>query len=141
MGTADELRYHRCFGCGADNEQGLRLGAGHEGPDGRYHLPVVLADHFRGAEGVIHGGIQATVLDEVIGKAIHHFENAGPAIVTADFSLRYRRPAPIGQPLVAVAWIDRREGPWVWGGAELLDEAGTVLTTATARWKILDAPS
>ena len=55
-----------CFGCGEDNPEGLHLQF-EEQPDGAGHAVVVLGDHHSGEPGIVHGGIQATMLDEVMG--------------------------------------------------------------------------
>src|SRR5829696_8655678 len=96
-----------CFGCSPHNERGLQLSFTHVGPasvEGR----VVAPDHTCGAPGVIHGGIQAVMLDEAIGFAVHaHHETVEGIeaaelvnVVTMEFDLRYRRPAPAGTELV-----------------------------------------
>ena len=38
--------------------------------DGRVHVDFNPAEHFTGYTGVVHGGIIATVLDEILGWAI-----------------------------------------------------------------------
>ena len=114
-----------------------------DGPlTGRYVMPVNLGAAYEGGRGVIHGGIQAVVLDEVFGQAIHVLGEIDTAIVTADFKLRYRRPAPVDAELVAVAWIDERRGTWFTVSGYLVavgddGAASAVLTEATARWRVL----
>ena len=57
-------------------------------------------EHLCGAPGVVHGGVQAALLDEVLGTAGHLGFAEAVDIATVDFSLRYRRPCPSGAPLV-----------------------------------------
>jgi uncharacterized protein (TIGR00369 family) len=129
----------RCFGCGPANEHGLRLRFRRVGPgevEGEYTAP----EHQAGAPGVVHGGIQAALLDETLGFAAHAAREPGADdidIVTVEFSLRYRRPAPTGQPLRLRGRLVRREGRdlWMTGGIE--DVEGRVLTEAEARWRRL----
>jgi acyl-coenzyme A thioesterase PaaI-like protein len=132
--------YDGCFGCGTANPIGLHLcGAiADAGPHrGRYVMAVHLPANYQGGRGVIHGGIQAVVLDEVFGQAIHVLGPVDRAIVTADFKLRYRRPAPTETALLAAAWIEERRGSWFTVAGHLVDAEGTVLTEATARWRVL----
>ena len=92
----------------------------------------------RGADGVIHGGIQAALLDEVMGVAAHAGAAEGEAeiqIVTADFRLRYRRPAPGGVPLILRARLLRREQRDFVVEGEIVDAEGNSLTRAEARWR------
>jgi acyl-coenzyme A thioesterase PaaI-like protein len=97
--------------------------------------------HLCGSPTVVHGGIQATILDEVIGKAVR---TAFPPddlrrIVTVEFSLRYRRPAPIATPIIARGEMLRVDGDDVFLRGELRGRDGTVFTTGEARWKAIEA--
>lgn len=158
--------YDGCFGCGVANLVGLHLcgAVATDGPlTGRYVMAVNLGAAYQGGRGVIHGGIQAVVLDEVFGQAIHVLGGIDTAIVTADFKLRYRRAAPVDAELVAVAWIDERRGSWFTVSGYLAAASGAaasaagaiadpgveavgvspgrpegrVLTEATARWRVV----
>jgi uncharacterized protein (TIGR00369 family) len=124
-----------CFGCGQANESGLRLRFRKTG-DSSVEAPFDAPDHLRGAKGVLHGGIQATLLDEVMGKAAH--VGLGPddgRIVTADFNLSYRRVVHTGTALTVRGRLVRREDSNLFLEGEIVDETDTVLTTAQARWK------
>ena len=94
--SVDREGVGHCFGCGQANEAGLRLRF-RPAPDGGVETSVRPPGHFAGVEGVLHGGIQATVLDEVMGVAaqLRLPPDAGrQALVTAELALRYRRPVP-----------------------------------------------
>jgi uncharacterized protein (TIGR00369 family) len=132
---ADDGSYQACYGCGRKNAQGLRMSFAHL-PDGTAECVYTAAEHLAGAPGVIHGGVQATLLDEVMGHAIH-VANLDPDldIATVDFSLRYRRPAPVGVPLTLRARLVRSEGRDFYVTGEIVSPAGKALTTAEARWR------
>ena len=126
-----------CFGCSPWNANGLRLEFAQH-PDGLVESPYTAPAHFCGAEGVIHGGIQAALLDEVMGVAAHAGaaeDEAEIQIVTADFRLRYRRPAPAGAPLTLRARLLRREERDFFVEGEIVDAEGNTLTRAEARWR------
>lgn len=131
----DDGSYQACYGCGQKNAQGLRMSFAHLA-DGTAECIYVAAEHLAGAPGVVHGGVQATLLDEVMGHAIH-VANLDPDldIATVDFSLRYRRPAPVGLPLTLRARLVRSEGRDFFVTGEILSPAGELLTTAEARWR------
>jgi uncharacterized protein (TIGR00369 family) len=135
MEEADDGSYQACYGCGQKNAQGLRMTFAHLA-DGSAECVYTAADHLAGAPGVIHGGVQATLLDEVMGHAIH-VANLDPDldIATVDFSLRYRRPAPVGVPLTLRARLVRSEGRDFYVTGEIVSPAGEPLTTAEARWR------
>lgn len=130
---------NKCFGCGSDNPHGLHVRTV-DRDDGSVAAEIKLPEHFRGAPGIAHGGIQATVLDEVMGQAAHAAlddQSHETNIVTVELSLRYRRPAPVCSPLVALARVTEIDIPSVRVEAELRDSGGEILTTAKARWRIL----
>jgi uncharacterized protein (TIGR00369 family) len=86
-----ELAAHRCFACGDLNAQGIRMPL-HIEPD-RAWSDLVLEPRFQGWEGISHGGILATLLDEVMAWAVASREAFG---FTARMSIEYRRPVPVG---------------------------------------------
>lgn len=129
-----EGTYATCFGCGSENPDGLRL-AFVETERGRVECRYAVPAHFRGPEGVIHGGIQATLLDETLGFAIESQLGVGDVeLVTATFSLDYKRAAPIDTLITIRGSFDRTEGRSHFARGEIVDGAGQVCTTATARW-------
>jgi acyl-coenzyme A thioesterase PaaI-like protein len=127
----------RCFGCGQGNPLGLRLRFRRTGPgtvEGVYEAP----EHQAGAPGVVHGGIQAALLDETLGFAVQAARGSDEPdfdIVTVEFTLRYKRPAPTGAPLVLRGRFVRSEGRDYWVAGEIVDESGGVLTEGEARWR------
>ena len=97
-----EKRYAMCFGCGTDNRIGLKL---RFVPDGDYLTTTFTpAEIHQGYPGVCHGGIVATVLDEVMAQVL--FTRGIPA-VTARLEVRYRRAVPVGRPTVFRARLVR----------------------------------
>jgi len=125
-----------CFGCSPHNPRGLRLAfrrTGERAIEVRWRADP----EWCGMKGVIHGGIQATLLDEAMGMAAHTGVADGVDLATVDLALRYLRPAPTERELVARARVERAEGRDVWVAAELQDPDGRTLTTATSRWRIL----
>lgn len=128
---------NRCFGCSPHNERGLRMQFVERAP-GIVESRYTAAAHLCGKEGVIHGGVQAALLDEAMGAAIHsaleHSQEGDGSIATADFRLRYRRPAPTGVELRIVARVTRTEGRSHFVDGEILDARDERLTFAEARW-------
>ena len=82
------LEGYHCFGCSPDNEQGLKMEFYEEGES-------VLCDwipvhHFGGYKNVLHGGIQATLLDEIAAWTVQvKLKTAG---VTANIDLKFKKP-------------------------------------------------
>jgi len=114
-----------------DNPVGLKL-AFHEVELGVVETNFTAPDHFQSYPGVLHGGIVATILDEVSGRA-HLGDPDQPRIVrTAKLEVKYRKPVPIGQPLRAVGKAGPARGMAVEGWAGIYDQAGTLLAEAKA---------
>ena len=87
---------NHCFGCGSENALGLRLEF-RETDDG-VEVTHLVPGQFAGPPGVVHGGIQATLLDEVLCMTAYAKRNTG--VVTGELTVRYLRPAPTETPLV-----------------------------------------
>ena len=90
-----------CFACGKANPIGLKLDI-QPHPEGgavaRFTAPRV----FQGYEGVLHGGITATLVDEVMVWA-SFFQ--GMPVVTGTLTVKYRKPVPVGEPLEIRGWV------------------------------------
>ncbi len=135
-----------CFDCSPHNPVGLQL-VFRVHADRAVECRIPACDHWQGVPGVIHGGIQAALLDEAMGMAVHAARDTGmdrpfPNVATADLQLRYRRPAPTTQPLRVRARVERREGRSIFVRGEIVDARDELLTSATARWvEIEPAPT
>jgi uncharacterized protein (TIGR00369 family) len=125
---------NQCFGCSPSNPRGLQLVFDELAP-GEIELRYEVPDELCGNTGIAHGGIQAALLDEVMGMAVRGADEAKAALVTAEFQLRYRRPVPTGAPLVLRASVLRSEPPDHWVEAGIFSLEGELLTRAEARWR------
>jgi uncharacterized protein (TIGR00369 family) len=130
---------NRCFACSPHNSLGLRLRFTRTDTFA-VECSYTAAEHLMGAPGVLHGGVQATLLDEILGVAADTGfpDGEAPKLVTVDFQLRYRRPVPVGEKLVLRARFLRREGRDVYVEGEIARSGGEILTRASARWRAID---
>jgi uncharacterized protein (TIGR00369 family) len=94
---------HNCFACGGQNPIGMRLQI--ELGDGTARTEWKAERDYVGWEDKIHGGILATLLDEVMAWAPSSYDSWA---VTAEMNLRYRAPANPGELLTAQAQVTRR---------------------------------
>jgi acyl-coenzyme A thioesterase PaaI-like protein len=125
-----EVAPHACFACGELNDHGLRL---------RLHAAgevcwteITLPPDFQGWEGITHGGIVATILDEVMAWSLASADAWG---FTARMSIEYRKPTPIGRRIRAEGRIADRRRRVMETAATLVDvETGDVLATATGTY-------
>ena len=63
---------------------------------------LILTERFEGWEGIAHGGIVCTLLDEVMAWALIDHDLWG---VTARMAVEFKRPVPIGRPIRAEGWV------------------------------------
>ncbi|HEX8939947.1 MAG TPA: PaaI family thioesterase [Candidatus Limnocylindrales bacterium] len=125
-GAVIELRPHNCFACGQLNVGGLHLALHVD--DRRCWTELSLPARFEGWEGIAHGGILCTILDEVMAWALVERDDWG---VTARLSVEFRRPVPIGQAIRAEGWITEGRRRVVHTAGRIVDAAsGTELATA-----------
>jgi uncharacterized protein (TIGR00369 family) len=122
-----EFAPHNCFACGELNEHGLHLQLHLE--EQRSWSEFVLEERFEGWMGVTHGGIIATILDEVMAWSLASENNWG---VTARMTIEYKKPVPVGSRVRAEGWIVRSRRRLVDTAGQILDSDGTVLATAEA---------
>jgi uncharacterized protein (TIGR00369 family) len=124
------IRPHHCFACGELNEVGLHLKLNLE--PGKCWTELALPRRFEGWEGIIHGGILSTILDEVMAWSLVSHDNWG---VTARMSIDFRKPVTVGQAIRAEGWItESRRRIQVTAGRIVDAESGVELAVAEATY-------
>jgi len=94
---------HNCFACGARNPVGMRLAI--ELGEGVASTTWTPRPDDVGWEDKVHGGLLATLLDEVMAWAPSSYDAWA---VTSEISIRYRSPANPGETLAARGWVVAR---------------------------------
>jgi len=94
---------HHCFACGATNPIGMRLHI--ELAEGAARTEWVVGDDYVGWSDKLHGGIVATLLDEVMAWAPSSYDSWA---VTAEMNIRFRAPASPGERLTATGTVAGR---------------------------------
>jgi uncharacterized protein (TIGR00369 family) len=77
-----------CFGCSPRNVHGLQLRFWRS--EGGCFTTCAIPDHLCGWDGLVHGGIIATLLDEISGWTL--ISQLGKLGVTGKFTIRYIKP-------------------------------------------------
>lgn len=120
---------NRCFVCGKDNPHGLQLDFCRAGEE--YYTDFYTDDRYQGYNGVVHGGITATILDEVMAR---HLTTRGINVVTASMEVRYKKPVPTGITVRFVAReTDHKRNIYQMSALALLPD-GDVAVEATAKF-------
>jgi uncharacterized protein (TIGR00369 family) len=125
-GSRIVLDPHNCFACGSLNTHGIQLEL-HAG-DGRCWTELELDRRFEGWEGIAHGGIVTTILDEVMAWALVDNDAWG---LTARMQVEFKRPVPIGRRIRGEGRVVEVRRRIIRAEGVLLDARdGTVLATA-----------
>lgn len=125
---------NRCFVCGPDNPIGLRLDFRVDGPQctGQF---TSSADHV-GFDGVTHGGIVFSVLDDAMAN---WFFLQGARGYTAKAEIRFRNAMPVGATADIACEMVRRKGRLVQLHAAARDaDTGTVFAETEASFMLED---
>ena len=115
------LKGYNCFGCAPNNMDGLRLEFVEEGDYIKSEwLPE---DKFQGYLNILHGGIQATLLDEIAGWCVQiKLKTAG---VTSKMEIKFKKPVyPNKGKIKLMAWITNQKRNIVEVHAELFSSIG-----------------
>jgi uncharacterized protein (TIGR00369 family) len=121
---------HGCFACGELNEHGLHMSL--HARDDRCWSELTLDERFQGWDGIAHGGILSTILDEVMAWTLVSQDAWG---VTARMTVTYHRPVHIGRPIRAEGRITEARRRLSRTAAEITDaETGELLASAEATY-------
>jgi uncharacterized protein (TIGR00369 family) len=122
---------HSCFVCGESNPHGLKL---------RFHTDGnVVTTRFTprakhiGFKGVVHGGLTATVLDEIMVWAC--LVPTKQFAFCAELTVRYLKPLTPDQEVHVTSQLtENRKGRIFVATATVTDAAGTVLAEGTGKY-------
>jgi acyl-coenzyme A thioesterase PaaI-like protein len=96
-----------CFVCGRDNPRGLQIAVRYRKAELAAETEISLPREFQGWADVIHGGILATLLDELMAHAVWHF--AGPGL-TLGLEVRFHAPLKPGEPILVRGVLHPKHG-------------------------------
>lgn len=101
---------------------------------------MTLGTGMNGAPFMLHGGIVATLLDDVVGTLMTINEDEGDstplssAAVTAYMNIRYLSPITTPQTVLVIATTREIKGRKFYLDSEIRDEYGHVLAKAESLW-------
>ena len=106
-----------CFCCGTMNPIGLKLEFAPTA-EGRLRTIWRPRKEHQGFKDIVHGGLVATVLDEVMIRMLHH---GGISAVTGTLETKLMKPLRWGRDYRFEAWLLRDRGRAVLTEAEAFD--------------------
>lgn len=124
---------YQCFGCSPFNNHGLMLEFFED--EEFIYTEWKPQARYEGYIGNLHGGIQATILDEIASWVVYiKCQTAG---VTASMEVKYRKPVPLQQEKIKVkAKLVEQTSRIVKIQAVLLNEDEQIATEAQVRYFI-----
>jgi len=87
--------------------------------------------------GSVHGGYAATVLDSVLGCAVHSALKPGESYSTIDLNIKMFRPVPLATKLVAEGQLINRSRTLGVSNGKLMNEEGKIYAYASCTCKII----
>jgi uncharacterized protein (TIGR00369 family) len=119
-----------CFCCGADNERGLHLAISYP-EKGAAESTLEVPTWFSGWKNMTHGGLLATLLDEIMA---HACIGVSQSAVTAEITVRYQKAVQTGSTIRIVGKVEEARGRVLTTRGWIYDAEGTVAAEATARF-------
>ena len=116
--------YGNCFVCGENNPGGLHLNFEIDREKQTLKTTFTASTTFQGWDGIVHGGIISTLLDEAMSKL--SFE-LGHNAVMASLEVRFKKPAPILESLHVYGEITEVSKRLVKAKARVVKQDGTIL--------------
>jgi acyl-coenzyme A thioesterase PaaI-like protein len=116
-----------CFACGPKNPIGLKLVFQEEGD--KYITQFTPGPEHQGYDGIVHGGIISTLLDEVMARYPYA---KGLNTVTGRLEIRFRQATRVGQNLTITGWVTKQRGTMLELAGEVTLADGTVLAEGKA---------
>ena len=126
---------NHCFGCGGANARGMQLAFEQDDAARRIRGSFRLSADYQGGTGFVHGGIVATLLDEVMAK-VSRF--GGDHAVTAELTIEYVKPVPVDGDLLVEGWEVERNGRSLLRQGEIRDASGALLARGKGRFVQID---
>ena len=123
--------YGNCFVCGKNNPNGLRLSFEIDKEKQTLRTTFIASPTFQGWDGIVHGGIFSTLLDEAMAKLVYEL---GYQAVTASLEIKFKKPAPILEPLHVYGTITEVNKRLIRAKAHVANEDGTILATGTSNF-------
>jgi uncharacterized protein (TIGR00369 family) len=126
--------YDGCYVCGQKHPRGLRIrflaDEDHQ-VFARFHPN----DTQTGYDGIVHGGVISSLLDELIGWSVSLTQ--GRMAFTAELSVRFLKPIHVGQDYLASSRLRSGRGRRWEAEGEIVDDQGHLCAKGHGRYFLL----
>ncbi len=132
MANSPDIQSHGgCFACSPRNSYGLKLSFV-DTPTALL-CRVILDAKFQSYDGIVHGGILASIADATMVNLVHREFGGQP--LTCALEMRYRHSIRIGEEVVAEASVICAKHQMVWAQC-LISVTNRICVEARAAFKI-----
>ena len=121
--------YSGCFVCGQENKNGLQARFFWDGE--KAVCDIEASEAFAGYKEILHGGIVATLLDEIMIKALLA---EGILSVTAEITVRFKKPVFTGDKLHLEGWKTEESGAVYSTKGRAVNQNSDIVAEATAKY-------
>jgi hypothetical protein len=126
--------YRRCFGCGIERDDGLRIIPAPVGDDGVVATDWTPSADLAGADGTLPAPLVWAALDCPAGIAWTHRLPDAPPMMTGRIAARIDVPIRAGERLVAMGWPIAQDGRKLHAGTAIVDADGVVRARSLQLW-------
>lgn len=126
-----------CIICGMKNDLGVKAQFYNMEDDSVGGLFTFLPEH-QSYPGRVHGGMLATMIDELAGRALW-VKHPDQIAVTMDINVKYRKPVPYNVPLKGRGEITKMLSRAYSAKCVIMDMDNNVLAEGEARYLIMPA--
>ena len=130
-----EFEEKTCFGCGEDNDFGLKLKLTFDDDTQTAYGEYIVDQRYEGLPNIIHAGIITALLDETM---ITINKNLDIKTLTGELSIRYLQPAFINETLYIRGWHVKKNKRNIENRAEIENEIGKVVARAKGKYLEVD---
>jgi uncharacterized protein (TIGR00369 family) len=119
-----------CFVCGTGNQQGLKLAFRYDKESDQVESGVRFPGHLQGWQGVVHGGLVSTVLDEIMIKAAAEKKLK---CVTGEINVKFKKPTLTNHPYLIRGKVVEIRKRLIFTEGFLLDADGKIMAAAKGK--------
>jgi len=125
--------FKNCFVCGKDNPIGLNITFFRD--QDKIRAEFIPESKHQGFEGIVHGGILFSILDEIMGRTAIITKDV--MTMTVEINIKYRKKALVDEKIIFTAQMTKDLGRMTEAQAEARSEDGTLLTEAKGKFIVV----
>ena len=129
-----DVFHAECFACAPTHKQGLHLQFESSGI--QTTCRVEIHSEHQSYDGIVHGGIIATLFDATMIRCMHSAFGGNP--LTCKLDIRYREVVQIDKAITVTACITSRRGTHCWAHATIMQN-DRVCVTARGTFKLVES--